>query len=63
MTYREARTNAGLSQEKAAKLIGVSPPAISYWENGKTIPRLQMLMRMAKVYGVPAGDLIGDEES
>ena len=35
---KEARTNAGLTQEQVAEKIMVSRQSISNWENGKSLP-------------------------
>ena len=46
ITLRAARINAGLSREKAAKLIGVSSYTIANWETGKSYPSTKMLPRL-----------------
>ena len=61
ISFREARLRAGLSQEEAAKQIGVTAAAISYWETGQYVPRTQKIRKVAQVYGVRVGDLLGDE--
>lgn len=51
---REAR---GLSQERAAKEIGVSRQALAQWEDGQTFPSRKRTLRIAQVYGISASSL------
>lgn len=53
---RIARERAGVSQDTAAKELGLqasSKSTISKWENGTQEPRMSMLSRVAALYGVP----------
>ena len=43
------RNKLGLSQMKFAHLLGASLPTISYWESGKTVPRLEQKIRLAEI--------------
>lgn len=47
---RLARTRVGLSQEAAARLIGVSPNTVSRWERGANTPRGKASARLLEVY-------------
>lgn len=58
MTLRAARVNCNLTQEQAAKLIGVSPETIRKYEAAKTFPDVPVIRRIEEVYGVPYSDLI-----
>lgn len=48
-----ARKSAGLTQEKAADLIGLSRRGLAYYEQGR-IPTDQVMARMMTVYDSPA---------
>ena len=48
VTLRAARVNAGLSQEAAGKLIGVSADKISNWERHITFPDVSELPKIEK---------------
>ena len=52
MTYRfrEAREKAGLSTLEVAKRIGVSQPAVTYWDNGTKPPSIETLCKLADLY-------------
>lgn len=56
---RLARENAGLTQHQLARLVGVAGgERVSRWELGTSEPRPEVLVRVAKVLGVPPGDLL-----
>lgn len=38
------------TQKSIAKAVGVTPMAISLYENGKRMPRIQTMNKLAKVY-------------
>lgn len=46
-----ARRNAGLTQEQAARRLGVSRSAIAHLETGFRPPRLSELERLSEIYG------------
>lgn len=54
--YRDAHD---LSLDDFAKMIGVSVPTVSRWENGQRTPRGNELQRLCDLIGVPAGEIIG----
>jgi transcriptional regulator with XRE-family HTH domain len=54
------RKAAGLSQAELAKLVGLSPKSIAYWETSSTPPRSDVLPRLAKALGVRVEDVLGD---
>ncbi len=49
---RELRHDAGLSQRAAAKSAGVSFPHISKVEAGHEVPSAELLVALARAYGV-----------
>lgn len=51
---KELRAKYNLTQEQLAEKIGISRPALSDIETGKTIPRGQTIIRIANVFGIPA---------
>ncbi|MEG2421745.1 MAG: helix-turn-helix domain-containing protein [Oscillospiraceae bacterium] len=55
------RKAAGLSQEALGEALGVSRQAISKWEGDLTIPELEKLMAMSRLFGVTVGTLLGVE--
>ena len=58
-TLKENRTRCKMTQEFVAETIGVSRQAVSKWENGTSEPNTSNLMALARLYGIPAEDLLG----
>ena len=55
---KEHRTRCGMTQEFVAERMGVSRQAVSKWENGTADPSTSNLLKLAKLYGVTAEELI-----
>lgn len=51
--YQTARTSAGLTQERAAELLDVSPESIKAYEGGARIPPDRLVRRMVDTYDAP----------
>lgn len=49
---KNARINAGLTQEQAAEALGVSRQTISNWETEKTYPDVASVVKMSDLYAV-----------
>lgn len=58
ITLKSARVNKGLTQAKAAKLIGVTVDTLSNYERGKSFPDVPIIKKIEEVYGVPYSELI-----
>ena len=56
---KEARTNAGLSQQKLADAVGVKAGTVSSWEAGRTEPDAVTIAKIAKLTGVTGDFLLG----
>jgi len=54
---RKLRLDKGLTQEQAAKKLGVSAQSVSRWETGVTFPDILLLPEIAKLYNVLVDDL------
>jgi transcriptional regulator with XRE-family HTH domain len=59
---RKLRMENELTQEKLAEVFGVSPQAISRWENNTTYPDITMLPGLAHFYHTTLDDLMGMDE-
>lgn len=53
------RTNAGLSMEQLAAKLKISKSRVNMWENGGIIPRRDMLVNLAELFGVSTDFLLG----
>ena len=52
------RERCRMTQEFVAETIGVSRQAVSKWETGAADPSTANLLALAKLYGVPAEELL-----
>ena len=52
VTLKAARVNKGLTQNEAAKRIGITVDTLANYEKGKTYPDVPVLKRIEAVYGV-----------
>lgn len=59
---QDCRKNAGLSQEALGEAMGVTRQSISKWESDTTIPELDKLVALSKLFHIPVGALLGVEE-
>ena len=60
---KNARIEAGLTQEKAAEKIDVSRQTISNWENEKSYPDIISVIALSDLYSVSLDDLLkGDQK-
>lgn len=57
------RKDAGLSQEELGDKLGVARQSVSKWESDSTIPELDKLIAMSKLFHISVGALLGLEES
>lgn len=57
-TLKTAREMKGYTQEKAAKLIGISVDTLGNYERGKSYPDIPILRKIEEVYGVSYDQLI-----
>lgn len=57
-TLRTAREMKKLTQEEAAKKIGVSTDTLGNYERGKSYPDIPVLRKIEDTYGVPYERLI-----
>ena len=52
------RTQCSMTQEFVAEHLGVSRQAVSKWETGQSDPSTSNLLALAKLYNVPAEELL-----
>ena len=62
-TLKAHRTRCHMTQEFEAESLGVSRQTVSKWENGSADPSTTNLLALAKLYGVPAEELIRGVEA
>lgn len=52
------REKNGMTQAELASKLGVTPAAVSKWENGSSKPRVEVLFQLAQLLGVRAEELM-----
>lgn len=57
----ECRKEKGISQEELAKQIGSKPTTVASWEQGKSLPSIDMLYRLSKYYNKTIGYMYGEK--
>ena len=58
---REVRTSKKLTQKELAEQIGISQKSYSHWENNKTFPSFDNLVKLADLFEVSLDWLFGRE--
>ena len=53
ISMKAARINAELTQEQAAKSVGVSIKTLQMWERYETSPNARYIDKICEVYGRP----------
>ena len=56
------RREKGMKQEELAERMGVSPQAVSKWENDLNCPDIALLPQLAKILGVTVDHLLTGEK-
>ena len=58
----QKRKQLGLTQDALAEKLGVTPQAVSKWENDQSCPDITMLPRLAEIFGITTDALLGITE-
>lgn len=56
---KELRRRAGMQQKEVALAVGVSRPTVSEWEHQKKDPSEERLLRLAELFNVSTGVILG----
>ena len=56
---RRIRTQHDMTQEEFGKVAAVSAMAVSQWENGRAVPRMGAVQRIADYFNISKGEVIG----
>lgn len=58
----KCRTEKGISQLELAMIIGSKPTTIASWEQGLSLPNIQTLYKLSKLYDKSIGYMYGEEK-
>jgi len=56
---KELRIAHGMNQVEFGKHVGVTKQCVSNWENDNVLPSVEMLVKIANVFGVSTDFLLG----
>ena len=59
---KRLRTSKGMSQDALAEKLFISRQAVSSWENDRTQPDVDMISKLAEVFGVTVEELLYGEK-
>ncbi len=62
MKIKEVRIARGFTQNHVANLIGVRQSAVAMWENGQTVPKLEHVIKLAKVFNCSVDYILENDE-
>lgn len=57
----ELRKSKRLSQEQLAEMLNVTRQSVSKWESGKSLPEIDKIVELSKVFGVSTDELLINE--
>ena len=59
---RQLRNESGITQEQLAERLGVSNRSVSRWENGSTLPDLQLMKCICELFHISISELINAQK-
>lgn len=59
---KEIRTEKGITQMQLAAELNVTDAAVRGWENREREPSYEILCKLAKIFDITVGQLLGVEE-
>ena len=54
----EYRKKKGLKQDELAEMLGVSPQAVSKWENDLSCPDISLLPELSRILGISIDEIV-----
>lgn len=58
----EGRKKCGYTQEEFSELLGVTPQAVSKWENDVSCPDIQLLPKISQLLNISIDELLGNTQ-
>ena len=59
LRVKQLRKNKHLTGEQLGNILGITKTGISYWENGRSVPDNEMLLKLADFFDVSIDYLLG----
>ena len=58
MNVKIFRMSSNLTQEEVAKELGIQRSTVAMWETGKSVPRTELLPKLAELFGCTVDELL-----
>ena len=58
-TIRKLRQEQGLTQERLAEILSISPQAVSRWETNMTMPDISLIAPICNLFNITSDKLLG----
>ena len=58
MNIKKHRMQKNMTQSYLANLLGVDRSAVAKWESGKSLPRTEILIKLADLFGCTIDELV-----
>ena len=59
---RELRLKSGYTQYQVAKILNIDRSTYSYYEIGKTMPDITVLLTLSRIFNIPINEMLADED-
>lgn len=59
---RTLRTERKLTQDEVSRAMGITKAAYGYYETGRNLPSVEILLKLSKYYGVTTDYLLGQSD-
>ena len=56
---KRIRREKGITQEKLAELLGITPSAISQWETDRVLPDITQIPLLCSIFDVTSDEILG----
>ena len=63
MKIKDFRMTKNLTQEEVADALGVQRTTVTMWETGKSVPRTELLPRLAELFGCTVDELFSEDRN
>lgn len=63
MNFKRMRLKTGLTQQDVAQRLNISNTTVSMWETGESLPRAELLTKIAKLYDCTIDELLTHDEN
>jgi transcriptional regulator with XRE-family HTH domain len=59
---RELRLKSGYTQSQIAKILNIDRSTYSYYEIGKTMPDITVLLTLSRIFNIPINEMLANED-